>query len=196
MNSRGSSKKESLNGSSLKTSRGCSTATTGKISKESSKSWTNSGTVFRGEFSTQNISEHPSVVVESTLSEVLETSAPLKYFLTPQQLQSLLNRAAARRTSLPENLERCMELQISTLSNMRESTGSPRPVPKQKATATTAKHTRSTLGGPRTLYVRRLLPSECEKLQGFPPAWTEIDIERLATQFAFLSRNGSPDESG
>ena len=40
------------------------------------------------------------------------------------------------------------------------------------------------------LFVRRMLPSECEKLQGFPQSWTETDTEQLEMQYASLSSNG------
>ena len=68
---------------------------------QSSRHWMNSGMAFHGEYWTQNSLEHPSVVEERTLSEVLEPSAPLKYFLNKEQIQSLINRAIDRGTSLP-----------------------------------------------------------------------------------------------
>ena len=49
--------------------------------------------------------------------------------------------------------------------------------PKHKATETMEKPTHSTAEDVLTLYVRRMMPLECERLQGFPENWTEIDIE-------------------
>jgi site-specific DNA-cytosine methylase len=124
-----------------------------------------------------NTLEHPKDVEESMLSQVLETSAPLKYFLRADQLMSLIGRASARETSLPKKMGDVFQKQIVTLSNMQESVESPQLVRKQKDTEMTGKATRLTAGAPQTLYVRRLMPSECEALQGFPKNWTETGTE-------------------
>ena len=178
MNSRDSSKLKDLNGLSSKMYQGSSIVTTEKISSASSKSWMNSGMVFRGEFSMQNILEHPKDVAVSTLSEVLETSAPQRYFLNKAQLESLLNRASAKNHQMNEALESKIKRQISLLSNTPQLDANQLQDLKQKATGMMEKPTLSTQGGARTLYVRRLLPSECEVLQGFPKGWTETDTER------------------
>ena len=170
-------KKDNPDGFSSKMSQVFSTATMGTISNKSSKGWMNSGMAFHGEFSMQNILEHPRGAVESTLSQVLEASAPLTYFLTPSQLQSLQERASARKTSLPPEMEAAYQLQISILSSMPELEESLQQAPKQKATETMEKPTHSTAEDVLTLYVRRMMPLECERLQGFPENWTEIDIE-------------------
>lgn len=166
------------NGSSSKTSRASLIATKEKISNFSSSGWMNSGTAFHGEYSMQNILEHPKDAEESSLSEVLEASAPLKYFLKKDHLKSLLVRALARSTPMPKELKSAIKNQISTLSSTQLLEENQKPARKQKATATTAKRTRSTAEVVPMLYVRRLMPSECETLQGFPKGWTEIDTGR------------------
>ncbi len=169
--------KKSQDGLSSKMFPEFSTATKGKTSKFSSKSWMNSGMAFRGEYLTQNILEHPKDDVESSLSQVLEASAPLEYYLNPKELQSLIDRATAREKPLPTNLQKKIEKQIHILSNMPASVENLRQDLKQKDTEMTEKHTRSTQEVPRTLFVRRMLPSEYEKLQGFPKDWTHLDTE-------------------
>lgn len=149
----------------------------GEISKFCSVRWTNSGMVWRGEYSMQNTLEHHKDAGESSLSQVLETSAPLKYFLTTQEIQSLLERAWARKKSLPEDLHSAMESQQRTLSSMPELEESLLQDRKQKATEMTTKPTPLTQEEPLMLSVRRMLPSEYEQLQGFPAGWTEIDTE-------------------
>jgi len=158
-------------------SRDCLTVTKGEISKFSSKSWMNSGMAFRGEYSMLNTLEHPNDVEECTLSQVLEISAPLKYFLKKAHLVSLLERASERKKPLPTDLEEAIKKQIAMLSNMRVLEENRQLALKPRDTETTEKATRSTAGAVQTLYVRRLMPSECEKLQGFPTNWTAIDIE-------------------
>ena len=175
INMHNSSNKLNQSGSWSKTCQAFSTATKEKISKSSYKHWTNSGMAFRGECLTLNTSEHPKDAVVSILSEVLETSAPAKSFLTHQQISSLLHRAKTRKKPFPDNLQKALESQISLLSNMPQLDESPRPVRRQKATETTGKHTPSIPEEAPTLFVRRLQVSECEKLQGFPRDWTAID---------------------
>ena len=76
--------------------------------------------------------------------------------------------------------------QISFLSNMQALAEEQVPGHKEKATETMEKLILSTPEGTRMLYVRRMLPSECERLQGFPKDWTAIDTEPSVTQCAFL----------
>lgn len=63
------------------------------------------------ELSMRNISESPNVVVESTLSQILQTDVPEKYYLSPKACQGILRRAAARGKELPEMLKTALEKQ-------------------------------------------------------------------------------------
>ncbi|WP_260839019.1 hypothetical protein [Heyndrickxia oleronia] len=63
------------------------------------------------ELSMRNISESPNVVVESTLSQILQTDVPEKYYLSPKACQGILRRAAARGKELPEVLKTALEKQ-------------------------------------------------------------------------------------
>lgn len=170
--------KESLNGLSLRMFQGSLMPTVEKISEQSSPRWMNSGMAFRGEYSMQSSLEHPSVVVESSLSEVLEASAPLTYFLTIKQIESLLQRSADRNKKLPRDLDEAYRSQIHILSNMLVSDATMQQDLRPKDTETMEKLTHSTPGVQAMLFVRRLLPSEYERLQGFPPNWTAIDTEQ------------------
>lgn len=126
----------------------------------------------------QNSLEHRSVVDELTLSEVVEPSAPLKYFLNQEQIQSLLDRAKERGTSLPPALEKAYRAQISFLSSTQALAEEQAQGHKEKVTEMMEKLILSTPEEARMLFVRRMLPSECEQLQGFPKGWTEADIEQ------------------
>ena len=148
-----------------------------KTSVSSSQPWMNSGMAFHGESWTQNTLEHPSVVVECTLSQVVEPSSPLKYFLNKEQLLSLLRRAAVKTIPMPDSLKSRIESQITLLSNMPELDEYLQQVPKEKDTEMMEKRLRAIPEEARTLYVRRMLPSEYEKLQGFPVGWTQTDGE-------------------
>lgn len=144
----------------------------------SSQRWMNSGIVWRGEYWMQNSLEHRSDVAERTLSEVLEPQAPLKYFLSVEQIQSLIARATDRGTSLPPAMMKAYQDQISFLSSTQELAEEQAQGHKEKVTEMMEKLILSTPEEARTLYVRRMLPSEYEQLQGFPVNWTEIDSEQ------------------
>ena len=150
----------------------CSTVTKGLISEYCSKSWMNSGMAFRGEYWTQNTLEHPKDVEECLLSEVLEPSSPRECFLNPMELVSLANRAWAREKDLDPLLEKSLALQLHSLSNTQELIESLAPDLKQKVSEMMAKHTRLTAEEVQTLFVRRMMASEYERLQGFPENWT------------------------
>ena len=152
-----------------------STQTPEMISERSSQRWMSSGMVFRGEYWTQNTLEHPKDVDVSILSEVLEPSAPLRYFLNREQLQSLINRGEARTIPMDPDLKEIIESQITTLSNMPELEESLAQAHKQKGIETTERLTPAIQEEAPMLYVRRMLPLEYERLQGFPDNWTLPD---------------------
>ena len=68
------------------------------------KSWETAGPLH-GEQWTLNTGEYPSVVVESTLSQILQENAPEKYYLSARACQGILNRAERRGKKLPPVLE-------------------------------------------------------------------------------------------
>ena len=59
---------------------------------------------LRGELSTLNIGECPSVAVESRLSWILEDNVPERYYLSTRACQGILSRASRRGKALPEIL--------------------------------------------------------------------------------------------
>ena len=58
---------------------------------------------------TLNTSEWPSDAVVSSLSQVLETDVPSKYFLSPKACAGILSRADRRARSLPPLLQAVLE---------------------------------------------------------------------------------------
>ena len=166
------------------------TVPTVRTLRSSSPRWMNSGMVFRGEYWMQNSLEHPSAVEERTLSQVLEPSAPLKYYLSGEQIQSLINRATERGTSLPPAMMKAYRAQISFLSSTRALAEEQARGRREKAIEMMEKLILSTPAATRMLFVRRMLPSECERLQGLPAGWTEIDTELSETPSVSPSSNG------
>ena len=183
MSLRGLSKRSGLGGSFWRMFRDFSIATMGVISPRSSLNWINSGTAYRGGFLMLNTLEHPKDVVESTLSQVVEASAPLTFSLSQEQLSQLRDRVLGQRISPPPDFLLALDRQISMSSNTPQSAERHQQGRRQRDTEMTGRRTPSTAEEARTLFVRRLTPSECESLQGFPKGWTAVDTEQLAMRF-------------
>jgi hypothetical protein len=80
------------------------------ISHASLKRFKNAGIVARGECWTLNISEFPSDVVGSSLSDILETGdIPQRFFLSPKACRGIVRRAKKRGKALPELLKVALE---------------------------------------------------------------------------------------
>ena len=67
---------------------------------------------LRGELSTLNTGECPSVAVVSTLSQILEADAPQKYSLSAKACEGILRRAKRRGKELPPMLREALEYMI------------------------------------------------------------------------------------
>ena len=83
----------------------------GGILLPSSGRWGNSGMGGPTECLTLDTLESPSVVVESSLSDILVTGdVPQRYYLSATACRGILRRAKARGKKLPERLEKALEI--------------------------------------------------------------------------------------
>ena len=107
---------ESLSRSGLlsKTSPAYYQATAGTTLPSSFAGWQNAGIASLGEFLTLSISEWPSAAAVCSLSEVLETDVPPKYFLSATACSGILRRAERRGKALPEHLRQALIQVVST----------------------------------------------------------------------------------
>jgi hypothetical protein len=60
-----------------------------------------------------NTGESPNVVVESTLSSILEANVPEKYHLSVTACEGILRRAERRGKQLPAMLKEALKQQIA-----------------------------------------------------------------------------------
>ena len=126
----------------------------------SSVAWANSGTGGPTGFSTLSSSECPSAddgcsFSPSTLSQVLEPTAPQRFYLSARAATGILRRATRRGTELPRPCSSIGALPAQPVHGLRDR----RP-------RVHAGHFRSS--------VRRLTPVECERLMGWPDGWTIV----------------------
>jgi len=110
-----------LDGLSLRTSPACYPATEGETLPSSFAGWSNAGMACAGGFLTLNILEWPSAAAVCSLSGILETDVPPKYFLSPRAARGILRRAEKRGRSLPEQLRAALS-QVATDSTPTEKT--------------------------------------------------------------------------
>jgi hypothetical protein len=71
------------------------------------------GIPWHGGSWTHNTGECPNVVVESTLSQILEATPHPKYCLSKKACQGILRRAAKRGKELPPMLKEALEAQAN-----------------------------------------------------------------------------------
>ena len=72
--------------------------------------------VWLGSPGTLNTSECPSAVKESSLSQILQATAPFKYYLTRAACLGILRRAKERGKPLPPQLEQALKVQAGQIS--------------------------------------------------------------------------------
>jgi len=229
LNSPESLKPSSRGSSSSRTFQACFLPIKDLISLSSSIRWTNSGTVWRGAFSIASSSESPSVAAECSLSDILVPHAHPKYSLSPRAAAGILRRAERRGKDLPASLKAALQ-ELAGMMKQDLSPNPCEQTAGEEATATEMREMSSLLspesvgmtegatnGTPESgqtgspgrskpltpaMSVRRLTPTECERLQGLPDGWTHVHgapIVGATPLWETLSRlwwpGGSGDES-
>ena len=147
-----------LGSSSSRTFRDFSPVMAGETWRRSSVRWSNSGMAWDTGSLTLATSECRSAdgecsSSESRLADVLEPSAPQRFYLSARAAAGILRRASKRGRELPADLDAA--LRTLSAPAIRAAEG----------TTQTASPTQS---------VRRLTPTECERLMGWPDGHTIV----------------------
>lgn len=80
------------------------------------------GGASRGDFLTRNFGESPNEERESSLSQVLQTNVPERYYLSARACEGILRRAESRGKKLPKMLEDALKAQ-SAFKNEQDARG-------------------------------------------------------------------------
>ena len=96
-------------GLSSRTSPACFPAIEDVTSQPSSAGWQTAGMVSPIGCSTLRLSASPNDATASTLSDILETDVPPKYYLSPRHCRGILTRARKRRQAIHDELMRALE---------------------------------------------------------------------------------------
>jgi hypothetical protein len=150
--------------SSLRMSQASSAAMPVETLGVSSVKWLTSGTGGPTEFLTLNGSECPSdesacSSSPSTLADILTPTAPQRYLLSAHAAGGIIKRSERRGRKLPGELAEALK---SLALSQQESTDS----------QTECKSSSKDISSSQEWMVRRLTPLECERLMGWPDAWT------------------------
>jgi site-specific DNA-cytosine methylase len=98
------------------------------LRKSSGFSWSSAGMGFNGVCLTASFSESPSAAVVCSLSDVLESHAPPRFFLSAKAAAGILRRAKKRGRTLPSRLQAALEqLATPAVDEWRTTTTSPAP---------------------------------------------------------------------
>ena len=73
------------------------------------KGWQTAGMAWAGGFLTLSISESPNAAAVCSLSAVLETDVPPKYYLSKKACAGILRRAEKGKKSLPTHLQQVLQ---------------------------------------------------------------------------------------
>lgn len=179
-------------GSSLRTSPACSLPSVEVISRSFSVHWATSGfTTSPGECWTAVTSECPSGGdASSLLRDVLLERVPERFYLSPKAAAGILHRATRRGRGLPSILRAALSALASAIPTALELLAADAASMETTSTAvgdsqlafmlpktplaSTREPQRSDVD-PISASVRRLTPTECERLQAFPDGWTIPD---------------------
>jgi DNA (cytosine-5)-methyltransferase 1 len=213
-------------GFSLRTCPDFCLPTEAEISPSFYMPWAGSGMAWRGEYLMLDTSDSPNDAVECELSDVLEHPVPSRFYLSPRAARGILRRAEKRGRTLPIQLLRALQgLAAGAVTtgptSLSEPSAEPKPttetqIPlhgttfyRQSMRRECATNAESESGAAdqcllsmdeantASLLVRRLTPTECERLQGFPDNWTRLTdrvTRRSGTQSPSQSSNGSGGE--
>jgi hypothetical protein len=187
----------------LRTSPACSVPPADEISPSWSARWATSGfTISPGECWTADTSECPSEGGAcSSLADVLLDTAPARFYLSPRAAAGIVRRADKRGRELPRALAEALQALASAHpgdGRKTTRTSSTPSIGRTEGRTTTAprRDISSPDPSPNGSTVRRLTPTECERLQAFPDGWTiphptDPATRRWETPSPSASRSGS-----
>jgi hypothetical protein len=141
------------------------------LRKSSGFSWSSAGMGFHGVCSTADISTWPSDGKECSLSDVLESHVPQRFFLSPRAARGILRRAEKRGRILPSQLQAALESLARADGWKMTSTSSQEPSPEHAGNGTTKIPIRSSprLSGNQTAITGEAVREETAATISRPP---------------------------
>ena len=154
-----------------------------------------SGMAFRGEYLIVNTSESPNNAVVCSLSDILETRVPQKFYLSKKAVEGMTRRSLKWGRSGYVFLQEMVngKTQVMKTLSLQQLAQMMRIEPTQEQEEISLQ----LQSGPKKqeieykeISLRRLTPVEKEKCQGFPMNWTHPEGLSLVMQLQSTSQNG------
>ena len=108
-------------GLSSRTSPACYPHQEGQTLPSSFAGWSNSGMACAGGYLTLSMPEYHSDAAVCSLSDILETDVPRKYYLSARAARGILRRAEKRGRELPELLTESLRAVIAGAKRTKET---------------------------------------------------------------------------
>jgi len=105
----------------LRTSPACYPHQEEQTLPSSFEGWSNSGMACAGGYSTLSMPEYHSDAAVCSLSDILETDVPRKYYLSARAARGILRRAEKRGRELPELLTESLRAVIAGAKRTKET---------------------------------------------------------------------------
>lgn len=123
------------------------------LQKSCAFSWSSAGMGFRGVCLTASFSESPNAAAVCSLSDVLESHVPQRFFLSPRAAMGILRLAEKRGRTLPSRLQAALESLATQAEGIRKTITTSSPVTLSAETSDLTrllKISSSKLGSPET----------------------------------------------
>jgi len=104
-----------------RTSPACYPHQEGQTLPSSFEGWSNSGMACAGGYLTLSMPEYHSDAAVCSLSDILETDVPRKYYLSARAARGILRRAEKRGRELPELLTESLQAVIAGAKRTKET---------------------------------------------------------------------------
>jgi hypothetical protein len=144
---------------------------------------------------TLSIRAYPTTETECSLSQVLDPNVPITSLLTAANCLGILRRENRAKRKLDPIFVKSLSETIRLWYNVAVASG----IPWQKASAPRyapkLEDIKAAIQTDRYSVARNLTWTEWERLMGFPPGWTVVEGDSLATQSSPSSVNGLENES-
>jgi hypothetical protein len=144
---------------------------------------------------TLSIRAYPTTETECSLSQVLDHNVPITSLLTAANCLGILRRENRAKRKLDPIFVKALSETIRLWYNVAvasdipwQRASAPRYVPKLE-------DIKEAIQTDQYSVARNLTWTEWERLMGFPPGWTVVEGDSLATLSSLQLANGSEDES-
>ena len=163
-----------LDGSFWKMCRDSSRRTTAPRLSQLSTKWKKTGIWGGGLRATLSTSVCPKTDSALSLSQVLDSTVPMKSLLTAAACSGIIRREEKNGRQVPPRLRTALEQTIRLWCNVGAASGTPKDRIFAPRYAPKLESIKAAIRTDQYFVARNLTWNECEQLMGFPAGWTVV----------------------